>query len=109
MDTKLNDLQEQLMSAAAAVGAGAAIDVRGRQHMTFQAVGATTAGAGSATVVIEVSNDGTNWITAGTITMTLATAAATDGFAAQAAWSYVRARISAISGIGAAVTVTLGV
>ena len=109
MDTKLNDLQEVLLSAAAAVGASAAIDVRGKANMTFQASGATTAGAGSAVVVIDVSNDGVNWIVAGTITLVLSTTTSTDGFAAQAAWSFVRARVSAISGTGATATVTLGV
>ena len=76
---------------------------------TFQATGATTAGAGSATVQIEVSNDRVGWITAGTITLTLSTTAATDGFVMSAPWGHVRANVTAISGTGANVTVTMGV
>lgn len=68
---------------------------------TFQAAGLTTAGAGAATVIIEVSNDGVTPIIAGTITLTLDTTAAADGFAMNARWKYARARLSAISGTGA--------
>ena len=82
---------------------------------TFQAFGATTAGAGAATIVIEVSNiedpaNGTNvdWITAGTITLTLATTRTSDGFGMVIPWRNVRARITAISGTGAAVSVSMG-
>src|SRR5687767_10472006 len=62
-------------------------------NTTFQAYGATTAGAGAATIVIEVSNleapvNSTNvdWITAATITLTLSTTRTSDGFAMQAPW-----------------------
>jgi len=80
---------------------------------TYQAWGTTTAGAGAATIVIEVSNvevptADTDWITAGTITLTLGTAKTTDGFAMAAAWRNVRARVSAISGTNAKVSVRMG-
>ncbi len=83
-----------------------------RDHKSFQARGQTTAGAGSVTVIIEVSNvqaPGANdWITAGTIVLTLSTTTTTDGFAMTAAWHHVRARVSAISGTGAAVSADMG-
>ena len=82
------------------------------RNRTFQAYGETSAGAGAATIVIEVSNveePGANdWITAGTINLTLATTRTTDGFTMQAAWRNVRARVSAISGTNATVTVRMG-
>jgi len=74
----------------------------------FQATVVGT-GAVAATVVIEGSNDGTNWVatTLGTITLS-GTTSATDGFTTDAPWMYVRARVTAISGTGATVTVLMG-
>jgi len=73
---------------------------------TFQA---TVAGTGTvgATVRIEASNDMIGWVTLGTITLSGATMA-TDGFPSETAWEYVRANLTAISGTGARVTVTMG-
>jgi hypothetical protein len=51
----------------------------------------------AATVVFEVSNDGVNACATPLSTVTLA-AAGSDGFATNAAWKYVRARITANSG-----------
>lgn len=82
----------------------------GSDSKTFQAVGTTTAGAGAATVIIEVTNDLTwPWITLGTITLVLGTVATSDGLAMLAGWKYVRARLSAISGTGAVVSVAVGI
>jgi hypothetical protein len=75
---------------------------------TFQAVGSTTAGTGSGVVVIEVSNDGATFLSAGTITLTLGTTATTDGFALAAPWAYVRANCTSVSGTGAKVKVLMG-
>ncbi len=82
---------------------------------TFHVYGATSSGAGSVTVVIEVTNinsavtsTNVDWITMGTVTLALTTTRASDGFVAQSAWTYVRARVTAISGTGAAVTVLMG-
>lgn len=57
---------------------------------TFQAV-ANGTGTLDATVVIEVSNDTTAWLTLGTITLS-GTDGTSDGFAADAPWAFVRAR-----------------
>ncbi len=73
---------------------------------TFQAA-VTGTGAVSATVLIEGSNDGVNFLLLGTITLT-GTTSASDGFVSSAAWDSVRARLTAISGTNAAVTVVLG-
>lgn len=78
-------------------------------NRTFEAYGATSAGAGAATVVIEVRNsENADWKTMATISLTLSTSTSGDGYASSAAWRYVRARISAISGTGATVSVNMG-
>lgn len=70
---------------------------------------ATVAGTGAvtATVVIEVSNDGTNWLTLGTISLS-GTTTASDGFASSARWHWVRSKVTAISGTGATVNTLIG-
>jgi hypothetical protein len=100
-----------LLSNATTTGAGAAWNPRDTaavatytQH-SFQASGLTTASAGAATILIQVSNDGVNYLTMGTITLTLGTATTSDGFAAANSYEYYRANVSAISGTGAQVTV----
>ncbi len=96
-----------ICSAATATGAQAAIR-RSAPNSCFQAV-LTGTGAISATVFLEVSLNGTNWISPGLATITLnGTTTVTDGFATTAPWTYVRINISAISGTGAALTVYIG-
>ena len=86
-------------------------------YKTFQAFGSTSAGSGAATIIIQVSDvpdanlvtaTDIHWITAGTITLTLGTTVTTDGFAVQAKWRHVRAKVSAISGTDASVNVYMG-
>lgn len=78
------------------------------EKRTFQAVGSTSAGAGACTVDIQGSNDGINFITMATITLVLAVAQSTDGFASDAPWRFVRAKVTSISGTDAAVSVWMG-
>jgi len=69
---------------------------------TFQAVANGSSGAYTATVNILVSNDNTNWVTAGTITLSgTATTADSDGFTTDAPWAYVRADVASFTGTGA--------
>jgi hypothetical protein len=77
---------------------------------TFQACIDGTAGAQTATVTIECSNDGIHTCATvmGTISLT-GTLSASDGFASTSAWKYIRANVTAISGTGAVVTAFLGV
>lgn len=74
----------------------------------FQAFGSTSSGSGAATVVVQGSNDASNWVTMGTITLTLGTTATSDGFASDASWAVVCGYVSAISGTGASVTLNVG-
>lgn len=78
---------------------------------TFQAYGTTSAGAGAAVILIQGSNvDVTaNFITIGTIGLTLGTSSTSDGFTTTAPWKYVRAKVSSISGTNATVSVVMGV
>ena len=79
-------------------------------HATLQAT-VTGTGSVSATVDIEVSNDGVNAVdtVAGTITLS-GTTSHSDGFTTQhAPWKYIRANVTAISGTGATVNVVMGV
>jgi len=96
-----------MLTNATTTGAGAALPVRYANRMTFQAFGTTTAGAGAATIKIQVSNNGANWLDLGTISLTLSTTSSSDGFAAEAPWQFARANVTAISGTGASVSVKL--
>lgn len=77
---------------------------------TFQAVANGSSGAFAATVTIGVSNDGTNFQTAGTISLSgTATTANSDGFSMDAKWAYVRTSVSGFSGTGATCNVYMAV
>lgn len=103
MDTSV----EALLNAATATGAGNAIGgVNGAK--TYQAYGATSSGSGSATIVVQGSNNGANWDTIGTITLTLTTTTASDSFASEDRYGQVRMNVTAISGTGASVSGSVG-
>lgn len=91
-----------ILAGRTTTGAGDAVPMSGAKH-TFQGT-VTGTGAVSATVLVEVSNDGASWLTMGTLTLS-GTTSATDGFASDSPWELVRANVTAISGTGAAVTV----
>lgn len=96
-----------LLTDKTTTGAGTAHDPSNCKR-SYQGFGSTSSGAGSATIDVEVSNDNTNWITQGTITLTLATTVSDDGFTTDAPWKYVRGNVTAISGTGAKVSLILG-
>lgn len=81
-------------------------------RLTFFAVGTTTSGAGSATVKIEGSLDGVNFIQLGELTgpdlAWTSPAVGADGIAIDAPWQFIRANLTAIAGTGAKVTVYMG-
>lgn len=99
-----------LLNAATAAKTGDAQNTDGRPaDWTCQASILGTAGAQTATVIIEGSNEGPggNFLTIGTFSLS-GTSSDSLGFASQAKWAFVRARMTAITGTGAAVTVTMG-
>ena len=101
------DTRQLQQTASVATGARAShVGLVAEMTRTYQATVVGT-GAVSATVVVEVSNDGEYWLTLGTITLS-GTTSDSDGFASNAAWAFVRSDTTAISGTGATVTVTEG-
>lgn len=97
----------KLLNAATSTGAGIAHIPWGTKR-TFQATGATSAGVGAATIIVQVSNDNENWMDMATIELTLSDTPSSDGFVTDAGWKYVRGNIDAISGTNAMVTLWIG-
>jgi len=92
------DTVDLLTASTGETGTGV---LTGGLYATFQAT--NSADGTTTTVNIDVSNDDTNWVTMGTIS--LSGANDTDGFASNAAWKYVRAVSTVTTGT---VTVTMG-
>lgn len=98
---------QTLLSGATGTGAGTA-QALNKNSKQFQAVGTTTAGAGSVTVAVQCSLDGTNYDTIGTITLTLSTTPSSNSFTSNDRCNQHRANVTAISGTGASVSVYAG-
>lgn len=96
-----------LLNQVTAPGPGAATKTFPSKR-TFHAVGATTNGAGSATIDVEVSNDGIDYLVHDTFNLTLSTVPALAGAEFDAPWAFVRGNVKAISGTGAAITLIMG-
>lgn len=99
----------ELLTAATAPG-NSSVASLGSDVKAVQVKSSTTAGAGSTTVIVEVTNDTTwPWLTAATITLVTGTVEVSDGIVLSAGWKFLRARVSAISGTGAQVSANVGV
>lgn len=94
--------QQNLMSGVTTNTNGTAYD-RPEAVWSYQGAIAGT-GAVSCTVTIQVSNDGSNWETFGTMSLS-GTTSDTDTLSGNAPWAVHRAVTSAISGTGATVSV----
>lgn len=103
--------QFRLLNAVTTTTTGTAVDTSQSEQQEERNFHAWVAGTGavSATVLVEVSstNNAPAWITLGTITLSGTTVVA-DGFVSDEAWQYVRGKVTAISGTGAAVTLVMG-
>ena len=95
-----------ILANMTATGYGNAINIKGL-YRSYQGV-VTGTGSVSATIVVEVSNDQTNWLTLGTITLS-GTTTATDGFSSAVPWAYTRGHLSALSGTGATAKLLAGI
>lgn len=96
-----------LLTAAGADAVGATIAKPAEARVTtYQAI-ETGTGAITGTVVIEGTNDGTHFVPLATISLD-DTTTATQGFTSNERWVFTRARVTAISGTGAAITVIMG-
>lgn len=93
-----------LLSSVTTTATGSAVRMPGAPGSVQAVVSGT--GAVTATVVVEVSNDGANWQTLDTITLS-GTTNAVGSMAYAAPFVEVRGRVSAISGTGAAVTAVI--
>lgn len=98
---------QALLTAAIAIGAGAFVETRAGAFSVIVS-GATTIGAGSATVSVQGSHDGITPVLLATVSLELSATAASDGFGSAVPYRYVRAAVTAISGTNAAVNATLG-
>lgn len=94
-----------ILTGATATGAGDSVRGVGTTK-TYNLKGATTAGAGAATVQVQGSITGAAWVTIGTISLTLATTASADGFTSEDRYPLIRGNVTAISGTGASVDLT---
>lgn len=104
---------DKLLDNVSATGAGAKSTPLKTPKRSFQAYGKTTAGVGSVTVQVQVSDvenpaeDG-DWFVMGSITLVLGTTKVSDGFTSDAPWRHIRGNVSAIAGTGATVTLLIG-
>lgn len=108
MTTGSDSRSRTILLNATTVAAGSAVNGVSCTK-TYQATGRTTSGAGAATIQVQGSNDeGNTWDTIGTITLTLATTAASDGFSSDDRYQRIRGNVTAISGTGASVNLRMG-
>lgn len=77
-------------------------------NRSFHLHGLVSASTGAASVTVEGSNDGVNFVTLDTLALTLGTARTHDYFVVSAAWRYNRATVASISGTDASITLTMG-
>lgn len=93
-----------LMLSATTATTGSAFQIRSTTDLyanrSFQAVGVMSASTGTASVVIEVSNDGVNFVTLGTIDLTLTTSPSSDAFFAYTTYDFYRARTTQVTSNG---------
>jgi len=97
----------KLLDGVIANGSGQAFQPLGAKR-TFQATGLTSAGAGTADVDVEGSNDGENWTLIATINLVLSTTPANGGVASDAPWRFVRGTVRNLTGTNAAVSLDMG-
>ncbi len=102
------DTDKYLLKDVDVTGAGNETQVLTAQK-TLQLIGSTDSGSGSATVIVQVTNDPARlvWLTTGTLELALTTTPSTQGFALDSKWDYVRGNVTAISGTGARVSLIM--
>lgn len=91
-----------LIKGVTTTGVGPHINT-GAAKRTYQGVAEGT-GEVSASVDIEVSNNGVDFLLLGTLDLS-GTTRATDGFVSDAPWLYARANVTSISGTGTTISV----
>ena len=107
MESKLLDGHLQLISSNAIANGRAVNTANAGAVRSYQAAVDGT-GAVTATVVVEVSNDGAHWEPVHTFTLS-GTMSDQATAISQHTWAFTRARVTAISGTGAVAACVLGV
>ncbi len=86
----------QLCSNVSTPTVGAAVSLGSKTEDTYKRTyQASLVGGGSATVLIQASNDNRTWATLATIV--LSSTATSEGFSSEVPWLYVRANVTAVS------------
>lgn len=93
-----------MLNAVSATTTGSAVSFNNR-GVSFQATGILAASTGTAVINIMVSNNNSNWMTLGSITLSLTTSAISDGFDSAAGFAYYRADIHTINAAGSTLNV----
>lgn len=93
-----------LLSSAANTGVGTSYSFGGTTPFRWYQATLNGASAVSATVKVEGSADNTNWVPLATITLPTSASSVTDATATVQTANYVRGNLTAISGVGASVT-----
>lgn len=97
-----------LLNAVTVAGAGTKEFAPAKGRRSIQVKGSTSAGAGTATVLLEVSNDRVNWAIAVTLSLVLGTTETSDQNTIDNSFAFVRGNVTALTGTGAKVTLILG-
>lgn len=103
--------KQSLCSAATTTGAKTAVQIKcqpPQMKKTIVAYGTTSAGSGSATVLVQGSLEGTHYVDLGTISLTLGTTETAGKVENEFPYEYLRVNISALSGTNASVTADVG-
>ena len=96
----------KILDGATATGAGE-VHFPACKDRVYHLLGNVSAATGAAGVTVEVSNDNVNWVSGGTMALTLGTTITSDSLPSVAPWRYVRGNVTSISGTNAAVTLWL--
>lgn len=93
----------------AATTTGAKTAVRGLNvEKTYEVVGSTGSGTGTAVVSVEGSNGATSWSNIGTVTLSLTTTPSSGSFTSQDRYTWLRGNVSTLTGTTATVSITAG-
>ena len=98
---------QTILDEVIATGAGTTVQPWKSKRM-FQVFGNVSASTGAASVEVQGSQDGTNWVVLDTLTLTLGTTVTSDSGIVDAPWKYVRGNVGSISGTDATVSLFMG-
>lgn len=106
----VNDQVTRLVPATTVNVTGETFTVpRGERERVYQATITGTSGAVSATVTLQGSCDGANWVTIGSALSLSGTLTDTQAIESAYPWPMVRAVVASLTGTGATATVLMGI